>query len=107
MKGDLSLTSIAGSGRRMVFSVEGGTTEVNCLVFMGSSFRRRRQDVGGGLSSCAAQLRGMNPEGSGVVSVADRAPHAARAGPAIRPQPRSGLTRCHAAAARRSIGATL
>ena len=76
MKGDLSLTSIAGSGRRMVFSVEGGTTEVKCLVFMGSSFRRRRQDVCGGL-----QLRGatewMNPEhlfSSGVVSVADRAP---------------------------------
>jgi hypothetical protein len=46
------------------------------LVFMGSSFRRRRQDVCGGL-----QLRGatewMNPEhlfSSGVVSVADRAP---------------------------------
>jgi hypothetical protein len=48
-KGDLSLTSIAGSGRRMVFSVEGGPTEVKCLVFMGSSFRRRRKDVCGGL----------------------------------------------------------
>jgi len=76
VKGDLSLTSIAGSGRRMVFSVEGGPTEVKCLVFMGSSFRRRRKDVCGGL-----QLRGatewMNPEhlfSSGVVSVADRAP---------------------------------
>jgi hypothetical protein len=60
----------------MVFSVEGGPTEVKCLFFMGSSFRRRRKDVCGGL-----QLRGatewMNPEhlfSSGVVSVADRAP---------------------------------
>ena len=33
--------SIAGSRRRMVFSVEGETMEVKCLVFMGSSFRRR------------------------------------------------------------------
>ena len=71
LKGDLSLTSIAGSRRRMVFSVEGETIEVKCLVFMGSSFRRRRKDVCGGL-----QLRGatewMNPEhlfSSGVVSV--------------------------------------
>jgi hypothetical protein len=61
------------------------------------------------------QLRGatewMNPEhlfSSGVVSVADRRPpHGPAAGPAIRPPARSGLTRCHAAAARRSIGATL
>ena len=77
VKGDLSLTSIAGSGRRMVFSVEGGTTEVNCLVFMGSSFRRR-PGCAWGAFSCAAQLNGMNPEhlfSSGVVvSVADRAP---------------------------------
>jgi hypothetical protein len=35
VKGDLSLTSIAGSGRRMVFSVEGGPTEVKCLVLSG------------------------------------------------------------------------
>ena len=46
VKGDLSLTSIAGSGRRMVFSVE-GTYRGECLVFMGSSFRRRRKDVWG------------------------------------------------------------
>jgi hypothetical protein len=66
---------------------------------------RRRLDVCGGL-----QLRGatewMNPEhlfSSGVVSVADRAPRTDQ-----QPAPaRSGLTRCHAAAARRSIGATL
>ena len=88
MKGNLSLTSIASSGRRMVFSVESGPTEVKCLVFMRSSFRRRRKDVWG------LQLRGAtewtNPEhlfSSGVVSVADRAPHGPAAGPAIRPQP--------------------
>jgi hypothetical protein len=109
VKGDLSLTSIAGSGRRMVFSVEGGPTEVKCLVFMGSSFRRRRKDVCGGL-----QLRGatewMNPEhlfSSGVVSVADRAPARTSSRPRHPAPTRSGLTRCHAAAARRSIGATL
>jgi hypothetical protein len=57
VKGDLSLTSIAGSGRRMVFSVEGGTTEVKCLVFMGClSGVVVRMCVGG--FSCAAQLNG-------------------------------------------------
>jgi hypothetical protein len=48
-------TSIADSVRRMVFSVEGGTIEVKRLVFMGSSFRCRRQDVCGG---GGFQLRG-------------------------------------------------
>ena len=90
VKGDLSLTSIAGSGRRMVFSVEGGTTEVNCLVFMGSSFRRRRKDVCGGL-----QLRGAtewDEPGTFIFEwccqrCGPRPPHGPAAGPAIRPQP--------------------
>ena len=89
VKGDLSLTSIAGSGRRMVFSVEGGTTEVNCLVFMGSSFRRR-PGCAWGAFSCAAQLNGMNPGPlfRVVLSALRTAPpHGPAAGPAIRPQP--------------------
>ena len=44
---------------------------------------------------------------SGVVSVADRAPARTRSRPRHPAPTRSGLTRCHAAAARRSIGATL
>ena len=90
VKGDLSLTSIAGSGRRMVFSVEGGPTEVKCLVFMGSSFRRRRKDVCGGL-----QLRGAtewDEPGTFIFEwccqrCGPRPPHGPAAGPAIRPQP--------------------
>jgi hypothetical protein len=65
--------------------------------------RRRRERA----FSCAAQLKGMNPEhlfSSGVVSVADLAPARTSSRPRHPAPARSGLTRCHAAAARRRNG---
>ena len=79
-----------------------GDLSLTCLVFMGSSFR--------------LQLRGAtewDEPGTFIfrvvlLSALRTAPPARTSSRPRHPAPaRSGLTRCHAAAARRSIGATL